>query len=226
MSRAEDWKIASTWHWRGSPGLPRGKSGRMRNGETWLVDMQFREKGNGTTRLPGKQRTLPPQCKNGRRLPVGSRHGTWVRPCDLFRKRNHLLKQERLLPGLWAGIYEWRVTMRNIVLCLTYLGNRLPWLAGAEESGHCGRDPGGGGGSGGGAPGSYDRLRPHGCGVHARVYVANFRTDSTIPCDRLPYALNTHLPPDVVVSQAREVHEGLQRHWFLRPQILYLPHLQ
>ena len=45
-------------------------------------------------------------------------------------------------------------------------------------------------------------------GVHARVYVANFRTDSTIPCDRLPYALNTHLPPDVVVSQAREVHEG------------------
>ena len=45
-------------------------------------------------------------------------------------------------------------------------------------------------------------------GVHARVYVANFRTSSTIPCDRLPYALNSHLPPDVVVCQAREVHEG------------------
>ena len=45
-------------------------------------------------------------------------------------------------------------------------------------------------------------------GFTPRVYVANFRTDSTIPCDRLPYALNTHLPPDVVVSQAREVHEG------------------
>ena len=40
------------------------------------------------------------------------------------------------------------------------------------------------------------------------MYLANFRTDSTIPCDRLPYALNTHLPPDVVVSQARDVHEG------------------
>ena len=57
------------------------------------------------------------------------------------------------------------------------------------------------------------RVHMTGCGrtdagVHARVYVANFRTDSTIPCDRLPYALNTHLPPDVVVSQAREVHEG------------------
>ena len=45
-------------------------------------------------------------------------------------------------------------------------------------------------------------------GVHARVYVANFRTDSRIPCDRLPYALNTHLPGDIVVFDAREVHEG------------------
>ena len=45
-------------------------------------------------------------------------------------------------------------------------------------------------------------------GVHARVYVANFRTDSRIPCDRIPYALNTHLPGDIVVFDAREVHEG------------------
>ena len=98
--------------------------------------------------------------------------------------------------------------MRNIVLCLTYLGTayhgwqvqkNLVTVAGTLEAtaeavvGH--------------------RVHMTGCGrtdagVHARVYVANFRTDSTIPCDRLPYALNTHLPPDVVVSQAREVHEG------------------
>ncbi len=45
-------------------------------------------------------------------------------------------------------------------------------------------------------------------GVHARVYVANFRTDSRIPVDRLPYALNTHLPEDIVVFDAREVHDG------------------
>ncbi len=45
-------------------------------------------------------------------------------------------------------------------------------------------------------------------GVHARVYVANFRTDSRIPLDRLPYALNTHLPTDIVVYDAREVSEG------------------
>ena len=45
-------------------------------------------------------------------------------------------------------------------------------------------------------------------GVHARRYVANFHTDSAIPVDRLPYALNTHLPEDIVVSDAFEVHDG------------------
>ena len=45
-------------------------------------------------------------------------------------------------------------------------------------------------------------------GVHARVYIANFRTTSRIPVDRLPYALNTHLPLDIVVTYAREVPEG------------------
>ena len=45
-------------------------------------------------------------------------------------------------------------------------------------------------------------------GVHARAYVANFRTESAIPCERLPYALNTHLPGDIVVYDARQVHDG------------------
>lgn len=44
-------------------------------------------------------------------------------------------------------------------------------------------------------------------GVHARVYVANFRTDSRIPCDRLPLALNSRLPADIAVYEAREVPE-------------------
>ena len=43
-------------------------------------------------------------------------------------------------------------------------------------------------------------------GVHAKRYVANFRTESRIPVDRLPYALNTHLPNDIVVSEAFETH--------------------
>ena len=44
-------------------------------------------------------------------------------------------------------------------------------------------------------------------GVHARVYVANFFTDARIPTDRIPYALNTHLPDDIAVTGAREVPE-------------------
>ena len=42
-------------------------------------------------------------------------------------------------------------------------------------------------------------------GVHAQVYVANFRTTSTIPCDRL--AVNTHTPEDIAVKEAFEVAE-------------------
>ena len=45
-------------------------------------------------------------------------------------------------------------------------------------------------------------------GVPARVYVANFRTTSRIPAERLPYALNTHLPDDIVVTGAMDVHDG------------------
>ena len=44
-------------------------------------------------------------------------------------------------------------------------------------------------------------------GVHARKYVANFRTTSTIPADRIPYAMNTHLPEDIVVTGDMDVHE-------------------
>ena len=44
-------------------------------------------------------------------------------------------------------------------------------------------------------------------GVHARTYVANFRTSSSIPCDRLPLAVNTRLPDDIVVTRAVEVSE-------------------
>ena len=42
-------------------------------------------------------------------------------------------------------------------------------------------------------------------GVHAQVYIANFRITSTIPCDRIPLAVNTRLPDDIVVVKATEV---------------------
>ena len=44
-------------------------------------------------------------------------------------------------------------------------------------------------------------------GVHAEHYVANFRTDSRIPVERLPFAANTHIPEDIVVKAAYEVAE-------------------
>lgn len=42
-------------------------------------------------------------------------------------------------------------------------------------------------------------------GVHALGYVCNFKTNTSIPCDRLPYALNTHLPEDIVCIKATAV---------------------
>ena len=42
-------------------------------------------------------------------------------------------------------------------------------------------------------------------GVHAQVYVANFRTTSGIPAERLPLAVNTRLPDDISVSKATVV---------------------
>jgi len=44
-------------------------------------------------------------------------------------------------------------------------------------------------------------------GVHAETYIASFKTESTIPCDRIPLAVNTRLPDDIVVTQATEVPE-------------------
>lgn len=45
-------------------------------------------------------------------------------------------------------------------------------------------------------------------GVHAMTYIANFRTVSRIPVDRLPYALNTHLPEDIAVLHATQVPDS------------------
>lgn len=42
-------------------------------------------------------------------------------------------------------------------------------------------------------------------GVHARMFCVNFHTDSAIPCARVPYALNAHLPDDVGVYDCRQV---------------------
>ena len=41
-------------------------------------------------------------------------------------------------------------------------------------------------------------------GVHANRYCANFRTESTIPIERIPLAINSRLPMDIAVLDAVE----------------------
>ena len=56
------------------------------------------------------------------------------------------------------------------------------------------------------------RIKVTGCGrtdagVHAESYCANFRTDFTIPADRLPLAINALLPEDIAVTDAVDAPE-------------------
>ena len=42
-------------------------------------------------------------------------------------------------------------------------------------------------------------------GVHAYSQAAFFKTETTIPVEKLPYAINSFLPDDIVVTNARLV---------------------
>jgi tRNA pseudouridine38-40 synthase len=58
-----------------------------------------------------------------------------------------------------------------------------------------------------------ERVKLVGCGrtdagVHAEHYIANFHTSSRIPIERLPFAVNTHTPEDIVVREALEVADS------------------
>lgn len=53
-----------------------------------------------------------------------------------------------------------------------------------------------------------ESVTPKGCsrtdaGVHAAGYVCNFNTNSTIPPERMPYALNRYLPNDIICTAAK-----------------------
>ena len=57
-----------------------------------------------------------------------------------------------------------------------------------------------------GEPVRVDRLRPDGRGRPRRALCAPISTPSSrIPVDRLPFAVNTHLPEDIAVLEACEV---------------------
>lgn len=44
-------------------------------------------------------------------------------------------------------------------------------------------------------------------GVHAKKFVCNFKTDSSIPAERIPMAVNTYLPKDIVCLLAEDVED-------------------
>ena len=45
-------------------------------------------------------------------------------------------------------------------------------------------------------------------GVHAKVYVCSFSGETTIPCDRIPFVLNTMLPDDIVAYKCEIMHDS------------------
>ncbi len=44
-------------------------------------------------------------------------------------------------------------------------------------------------------------------GVHAKGYVCNFKTNTTIPVNKIPHALNNYLPDDIIVTGAEIVDD-------------------
>lgn len=68
----------------------------------------------------------------------------------------------------------------------------------------------------GGASGRTD------AGVHARGQVVHIQTDSSIPIDRWPYALNQRLPDEIVAVGAEVVPDGFHaRYWAQRKRYVY-----
>ncbi len=59
-------------------------------------------------------------------------------------------------------------------------------------------------------------------GVHARGQVCNFYTNSRIPVERFPFALNANLPKSIVVLKAVEVDLDFHaRYWALGKRYVY-----
>ncbi len=59
-------------------------------------------------------------------------------------------------------------------------------------------------------------------GVHARGQVVHFRTESRIPVERWPHALNQHLPDDIVAHAAELVPEDFHaRYWAISKRYRY-----
>ncbi len=56
-------------------------------------------------------------------------------------------------------------------------------------------------------------------GVHALGQVANFKTNTRIPIEKLPYAINSKLPEDIVVKHAEKVAENFHARFSAKSKI-------
>ncbi|MCR4432157.1 MAG: tRNA pseudouridine(38-40) synthase TruA [Tepidanaerobacteraceae bacterium] len=56
-------------------------------------------------------------------------------------------------------------------------------------------------------------------GVHALGQVANFKTNTRIPLEKLPYAINNRLPDDIVVKRARAVPEDFHARLWAKAKV-------
>lgn len=68
------------------------------------------------------------------------------------------------------------------------------------------------------------RVIVHGCsrtdaGVHARGYVCSFNTEARIPAEKIPFALNTCLPPDIRALCAADVDEDFHAQYRAKSKI-------
>ncbi len=56
-------------------------------------------------------------------------------------------------------------------------------------------------------------------GVHARHFVCNFHTQTKIPCERMPYAMNANLPDDIAVTLCEEVEDTFHARYDAKSKI-------
>ncbi len=68
------------------------------------------------------------------------------------------------------------------------------------------------------------RVIVHGCsrtdaGVHARGYVCSFNTNARMPAEKIPFALNTCLPPDIRAITAADVDENFHAQYKAKSKI-------
>lgn len=67
-------------------------------------------------------------------------------------------------------------------------------------------------------------------GVHAQCQVANFKTASQISSLQLPFAINSHLPKDIVVNTAQDAddkfHARFSAKWKIYQYLVYNSHIR